>query len=267
MLIVRRVLIFAALWLLFECVISLLATCDQVAEQARHYSGTEQAQKHCSALTGPLVSVVWAVVVWSGHVLEGYGEAVIAAFTIVLAIATGFLYRATRDLVRGAEDTSERQLRAYLSVELSGFNISRHEGRFFCEPSYKISNTGQTPAYAVEQLIDLKIYPWPLPADFIVLSPTTSPLPSKTTINPRQTVAGTARKMLTLDADALEKKGERIYVVGVFKFVDAFRHARHVRFCGSFENTVELVRTGMIPGPKWSVPTTFSWGQQHNDAD
>jgi len=108
-------------------------------------------------------------------------------------------------------------------VELSGFPIARHEGKFFCEPKYKISNTGQTLAHAVERLVDLRIYPWPLPADFVVLSPTTSPLPSKTTINPGQTVAGTARKMLTLDAAALEKDKERIYVVGVLRFVDAFR--------------------------------------------
>jgi hypothetical protein len=100
MVVARRALILAALWLLFEGLISLLATCDQVAEQASQHGGSEQAQKHCSALTGPLVSIVWAVIYWAGHVLEGYGEAVIAAFTVVLAIATGFLYRATRDLVR-----------------------------------------------------------------------------------------------------------------------------------------------------------------------
>jgi hypothetical protein len=95
MLIARRILIFAALWLLFEGVISLLATCDQVAEPASQYGGSQHTQKHCSALIGPILASGWAFLSWLGHVLEGYGEAVIAVFTIVLAFATGLLWKAT----------------------------------------------------------------------------------------------------------------------------------------------------------------------------
>ena len=39
---------------------------------------------------------------------------VIAVFTVILAFATGFLYFATRDLVKGAERTTQTQLRAFV---------------------------------------------------------------------------------------------------------------------------------------------------------
>src|SRR6187431_2243000 len=143
MLIARRILIFVALWLLFEGVVSLLATCDQVAELASQQGSTEQAKKHCSAFTGPVLASGWSFLYWLGHVLEGYGEAVIAVFTIVLAFATGLLWKATRELVRGAEKTAERQLRAYVLPEKAVLtNISDAEPRYI----FNAKNYGQTPA-------------------------------------------------------------------------------------------------------------------------
>jgi len=44
-------------------------------------------------------------------------DTLIAAFTALLFAATFFLWFTTRNLVRGADDTSKRQLRAYLGVE------------------------------------------------------------------------------------------------------------------------------------------------------
>jgi hypothetical protein len=41
------------------------------------------------------------------------GTFFVAAFTVVVALATAALYKATRDLVKGAEVTAERQMRAY----------------------------------------------------------------------------------------------------------------------------------------------------------
>jgi hypothetical protein len=54
------------------------------------------------------------------------GTVFIAAFTVILAFATGFLYVATRDLVNDAKDTSRRQLRAYVfldQIDLPRFDI------------------------------------------------------------------------------------------------------------------------------------------------
>jgi hypothetical protein len=58
-------------------------------------------------------------------VFEASHNELIAAFTILLAIVTLFLWWATRGLVRGAEETARRQLRAYVFVEAAGmYNVT-----------------------------------------------------------------------------------------------------------------------------------------------
>jgi hypothetical protein len=69
---------------------------------------------------------------------------VIAIFTIVLGVATGLLWRATKSLVRGGEDTAKRQLRAYVHVEqINALNMTTGPS-----PGIQImtKNFGQTPA-------------------------------------------------------------------------------------------------------------------------
>ena len=80
------------------------------------------------------------------------GTLSIAAFTIILAFATAFLYEATRDLVKGAEETAERQLRAYLGVK-SGSRIISHDGGNTFIVEIQIINSGQTPARRVTHSI------------------------------------------------------------------------------------------------------------------
>jgi hypothetical protein len=53
-------------------------------------------------------------VVSNEHFLVAFSTMIMGAFTVVLAIATAFLYLATRALVKGGEQTAERQLRAYV---------------------------------------------------------------------------------------------------------------------------------------------------------
>jgi len=75
------------------------------------------------------------------------GTLFIAAFTIILAFATGFLYLATRNLVEGADKKDERQLRAYVAILSGGIAPATVNGG----PGYRIivefKNSGQTPGY------------------------------------------------------------------------------------------------------------------------
>src|SRR4051794_33085845 len=75
-----------------------------------------QQNEHCAALSRAVIAYGWAALNWLGHFVHTYKEEIIAAFTVVLAIATGYLWKATRDLVDGAENTAKRQLRAYIVV-------------------------------------------------------------------------------------------------------------------------------------------------------
>src|SRR5258706_12925802 len=68
--------------------------------------------------------------------------------TAALALYTARLWKATGQLVRGAEDTAERELRAYVCVEKSSGAEAREDPSW---PSFKLvlKNCGKTPAYDV----------------------------------------------------------------------------------------------------------------------
>lgn len=148
MLLARRILIFAALWLVFESVVSWFAFC----EQAKNYGGTNQpAPKDGCIFGGPLASSVGAFNAWWHHKFEE-PDSYVALFTGVLVIATAALWwstrqlwRATNDTLKHAEKTAERQLRAYLVVEKCDLHYRDKEPIV----TVKVKNCGQTPAERV----------------------------------------------------------------------------------------------------------------------
>jgi hypothetical protein len=76
------------------------------------------------------------------------GTLFIAAFTVILAFATGFLYFATRDLVTGADDTAEKQLRAYIGTYSMETTFYPYQGGGYVFIAHvELRNFGQTPAY------------------------------------------------------------------------------------------------------------------------
>jgi hypothetical protein len=90
----------------------------------------------------------WGAFAWCKADAWIDAERIIAVFTVILGIATWLLWRATERLVKGAEHTAQRQLRAYLSVTphkvLNWTNDIDAIGATF---SWK--NHGQTPALEV----------------------------------------------------------------------------------------------------------------------
>jgi len=100
-------------------------------------------------------------------------DTLIAFFTLGLFIATFLLWRATRNLVSDAEDTSKRQLRAYVGVERMELRCAG-----FSDPNYKpaelspgyifkdvisvtFKNFGLTPAYDVQIWVNWVPMPYP----------------------------------------------------------------------------------------------------------
>jgi hypothetical protein len=144
MVLLRRIVLLLALWLAFEAVISLFATCGEGTYQPRNAASAQQVKENCTAFSGPVLASSWAFLYWLGHVLEGYGEAVIAVFTIVLAFATGLLWKATRDLVHGADATAQRQLRAYVAIGGADIRLLRADT---IHANVTLKNFGQTPGY------------------------------------------------------------------------------------------------------------------------
>jgi|GraSoiStandDraft_4_1057263.scaffolds.fasta_scaffold975782_1 hypothetical protein len=113
-------------------------------------------QKNNAAVSEPFACTFFgaptALRVFMNH-NEGF---FVGGFTFLLVFVTGWLVRATIKLWRGAEDTAQRQLRAYVT---SVFGNAGRQGitkgfRFEFRPS--IVNTGQTPAYNLHADVGIK---------------------------------------------------------------------------------------------------------------
>jgi hypothetical protein len=94
-----------------------------------------------------------AILKWMAWFVHEYREEIIAAFTVILAIATWRLWLATRDLVREARNTAEKQLRAYVNVEPLGINP--YSPGDFIVGHVAFHNTGQVWAKNVYSFIDI----------------------------------------------------------------------------------------------------------------
>jgi hypothetical protein len=84
-------------------------------------------------------------------------EIILSIATLGLWIATYLLYRATRELVTGADNTAKRQLRAYISVKeddhepIRDVSLPDNPSAHFLDIHILIKNVGQTPAFKLTQ--------------------------------------------------------------------------------------------------------------------
>jgi hypothetical protein len=105
----------ALLLILLDSVLSSLLTCHPISAQTGS-GGDAQKQQQCTALSGPILLSLIAIV----DFLDKHGDAVTGAFTIVLAIFTGRLWFSTEKLwgvTRTAADASLRQANIMMAVE------------------------------------------------------------------------------------------------------------------------------------------------------
>jgi hypothetical protein len=168
----------------------------------------------------PTFSVAFDVYrVCLGHFTHDNAEAIIAAFTILLALSTIFLWVATRDLVRGADQTAKYQLRAYIGVSLKRapeFNVGTVPKAIF---DYK--NFGQTPARDVRHWARIVIEPHPSEPRF-------EPTPfdaARVTVNPAHNesiVISLGRALTQNDVDTIRNDTARLYAHGEFWYFDIF---------------------------------------------
>jgi hypothetical protein len=164
-------------------------------------------------------------------------KGVIAAFTAVLAVSTIGLWLATIRLWRAgetqrllAEDTAERQLRAYVSVESGGNGRQRKGYRFDFRPV--LTNNGLTPAEDVQILSNVGLAPIIIPDGFDY-SLGAGPNPSVTTMGPRQGRTHTAVFHRNLSIAEMRKivKGEwGFHVYGTVSYRDIFKNRRLTNF-------------------------------------
>jgi hypothetical protein len=158
-----------------------------------------------------------------------FGTLVLAAFTTILGIATAILAYATRRLVDGADDTAQRQLRAYVFPQNS--EIRKFGSDQSPEGWVEIRNTGNTPAYKLQRRGGIMLTPFP--AQRFPEHDWTTPS-SKSDLGPGGEVylgPITFPNAFTREQIARVVSGESaIYLWGEIRYIDAFKQPRTTKF-------------------------------------
>jgi hypothetical protein len=181
----------------------------------------------------------------------------IAVFTAVLTVFTGILAGTTWNLVRSAEDTAERQLRAYLHVRTrKKRDIEIAIGnRVFVEIS--VRNSGLTPAHDVLMQSNIACAPYPEPGELppLLLPEESSAEGSQAPIHSKQrvyTTIGSRHVFSTIDDQNIRFHGWRIYAYGKIFYLDAFDRPRttEFRFCTAMDETGNVSLSYCLGGNK-----------------
>jgi hypothetical protein len=163
--------------------------------------------------------------------------AVVGGFTMLLVFVTGWLVLATTRLWQGAEDTAQRQLRAYVAVYGTHFKAASE--RF--ESHLEIKNTGQTPARncRIITVSCIMLHPPTEGFDFTSVNPITEP--SVTVLAAGQRTGSLAyfdKTEFTNEeiAEAMKENGWlRIYSYGNVTYDDVFGNSHWTNFCLYFQ--------------------------------
>lgn len=196
----------------------------------------------------------------------------LAFFTLLLVVATSWLaavthrlWSSTAALVKGAEDTAERELRAYLWMRA----IELHDLAPGTLPSVtcQLGNSGKTPAYDTEVLASCLVYAYPLPPNTPFPSVGSTAVGTSMVVfpgdEPFSVTAAFSTKLPGLNEEQVRAilKGDtmRLYVFGLAKYRDAFDKLRETRFCSSVDASDAL-----RGADQYAV--SFDWAPQHNTA-
>jgi hypothetical protein len=206
---------------------------------------TQEHQEHAGG--GPLQENVGRFLILynmgracGGEWLHSHGEAIIALFTVILGIATWLLWRSTKKLVDGAENTAERQLRAYIvadAVDVDITNLIGDQGEVMVCVKIAIKNTGQTPAHdlRVVSKTELLRHPIEMPFHFTLISGSD---PSTAVLGAGESTASESKPATPFDGNAMmvatePESGGRIYTWGTVTYRDVFGHSHYTNFCSS----------------------------------
>lgn len=190
-------------------------------------------------------------------------DTLVAGSTALLFFATLALWLATRALVRSAEETAQRQLRAYISITPKLVFNWRHPTHHL-GISMDIENHGQTIGFEIRHNFGMAILDSPLPDDFIPPKPDRQ-YNQNNSLFPRVSVPVRlfyGRALADAEATDIETGNKRFYIQGVMTYRDAFQRLRTTKFSFSFGGVDFANSMKKISGATWN----WEHGQYHNDA-
>jgi hypothetical protein len=159
---------------------------------------------------------------WNPEAITAAATVVLAILTLTLAGGTAGLWVSTRRLVRETENTSKRQLRAYVSGAV--FHISSFDKDEMVWFKFRLENAGLTPARKVAHHAEIFVAPEPLPDNY-AFPAIASALSNPANIFPKQSFEGkvTASRFFTSDETSNIIDGSsRIYCYGEIFYEDVF---------------------------------------------
>ena len=168
----------------------------------------------------------------------------VATFTGLLFFATLLLWWSTRNLVKGADKTAEKQLRAYISVD--SFRILDMQ-KLWSKQDFEIhivaKNYGQTPAYDVISLGGVEIGTAQNP---VLAAP--SGTPTKSTLGPNAPILKFLHKTALSDADiaGLNNRTLSLYAYGEIRYKDAFGKNRLTHYRSHIGGTAGWRSDGLM---------------------
>jgi hypothetical protein len=140
------IILALALVLIVDGTISSLETCHP----PNSASNSQNSDKDCTVLQGPLVSLIIVI----GDFVGDHDKGIVAAFTVILALSTIGLWTASINLYKATIATAQAQSddtrileRAYLSVKPLGIETFRTKD--FVVGMIAIYNAGRLPAQKV----------------------------------------------------------------------------------------------------------------------
>jgi hypothetical protein len=163
-----------------------------------------------------------------------FATAALAFVTVGLVAYTGVLSHATRQLVRDAKNTAERELRAYVFIE-NAWAKSVYIGETKNFPqwgvrdvTYIIKNTGHTPAHKVRVFAKAEVTMFP------IIIPVVSEFDYYGTLAPNgDFIECEIPRVEGVDdrGGAFDKREQAIVLSGRIVYHDVFGHERWTEFC------------------------------------
>jgi hypothetical protein len=191
----------------------------------------------------------WGAFSWCRTLEWIDAERVIAAFTVILGLVTGILglatwklWRSTDRLVKGAEDTASRQLRAYVLAK--NCKVTRENGK--SKLRVKVQNYGQTPAHELKIWLGYRLRTYPPTDEFWSRKQTIKQ--SVYSLGPDDfTESFTDGSDIDEKIDADLKSGVAvIYGVGSISYVDIFGKTQTGEFRFGFGGPYGIREDGMM---------------------
>jgi len=212
---------------------------------------------------GDETSEFWAIF---GHRLK-ITDSLLVGFTFLLFVATLGLWLATRNLVRDARETSNKQLRASLSLKPSNMVFI---GDVPMEINLTIENHGETPASRIvfQNAVHFPEYPLPVgynPGDPVEGDSTEGLWPSEKHQARRELGRAIAPEILR----QLRVGQRRVVAFGHVRYKDVFGETHFTKLCASFDwrqmATAKRTRDAATGHDTFDFEWQFEL--QHNDFD